>query len=121
MSTPTDTARSDLIERVRKEFVVWWALSGRDPAWLTQRPNGTYKEPIGQAAWEAFQFAASRPIEVTDEMVETAANSICHYSAPRDINSCCPQPMGEKWCQVAARKGLSAALSELAGDLRRGR
>lgn len=46
---------------------------------------------------------------ITDEMVEAAANAICHYGRPSDLNSCCAEPMGQKRCQRHARASLEAA------------
>lgn len=41
------------------------------------------------------------PAPMTDE--EQIAAIVCHYSKPSDFNSCCPEQMGEKSCQIKAR------------------
>ncbi len=47
----------------------------------------------------------------SDEQVERrVATALCAYqtTGPSDTNSCCPQPMGEKRCQVSARAAVAA-------------
>ena len=63
-------------DQTRQAFEAWYAASGRDPAWLTKRADGTYTAPICQAPWEAFQAALSLRLVVDDQMVERGARAV---------------------------------------------
>jgi hypothetical protein len=60
------------------------------------------------------------------EKLDQVALVLCHYpTGPSDVNSCCPEPMGEKRCQVKARLAIAAMRNPTkamddAGDALRG-
>jgi hypothetical protein len=51
------------------------------------------------------------------EKLNQVALVLCHYPAgPSDVNSCCPEPMGQKRCQIKAREVLQT-LRNLTEDM----
>lgn len=46
--------------------------------------------------------------DIDPALRKVVAAAICPLSPPSELNSCCPQPMGEKRCQIDADAAIRA-------------